>query len=138
MQCTVATSPRGRPQRERHDGEVLAEMNVHQVDPAGPGDLRHRGYPVQLAEPPDRQARPDDPGPNADELHALGAWAVRGDHGLPDAARVERLGQPGGVDLHATDGVEARGSRERLGRGLVDGTEAQDSHVDLPGHASQG
>lgn len=29
-------------------------MNVDQVDPAGPGDLRHGGNPVQLAEPPDR------------------------------------------------------------------------------------
>jgi hypothetical protein len=110
-------------------------VDVDEVDPTGSRDLRNRGDPVELSEAADRQPDPNDAGPCAHELEAFGAGTIGGDHGLPEASRVEGLGQAGGVDLHATDRVEAPGPQERLGRGLVDGAEPQDSHVVLPGHA---
>jgi len=58
-----------------------------------------------------------------------------GDYRLVDAASVEGFGQAGGTDLHATDDVVARRSRDRRVRSLVHGAEAQDSHAVLPGHA---
>lgn len=108
---------------------------MDEVDNASPQHLWHRGHAVELAEPSDVRAGPDDPRARADPLGARGPGPVGGHHGLLDAERVESLGQPGGMDLHPAKGIESVASGEGFRRGLIHGAQAQDTHLVLPGHA---
>src|SRR5215218_5363191 len=90
---------------ERDDGEVFAEVHVHQVGPQGEdgGDDRRLGS-VELANAPQGESHSYNARVVAETLEIRRGRRACGQHCLNDAVPVERSGQLGGVVLHPPRG----------------------------------
>ena len=93
---------------DREDGEVLAEVNVHQIGPQGEdrGDDRRLGS-VELAKAPQGKSHSYHAGVVSKALKIRRGRRACGQHRLDDAAPVERPSKLGGVVLHPPYGIEA-------------------------------
>jgi len=120
----------GRSRPDRQHGEVLPEVDVHQVGPRGEDRGDDGGlWTVELPEAPDREAEAYHPGVAAEALEMRrGRWA-RGNHRLNYPASVERPGQLGGVVLHPPDRIELDTLAHERRRGRLE-DRAEPEHPD--------